>query len=638
MSWFLILSLIVTFYTAKKTSFDLINEAFRKGEISQIEYLDYLKKSVISPDDLPENYRGVNEPCGTPATIEAFRKFGVVLLSRPSLSGPEETIETEHFIIHYTQSGEDACSPSYANFVANVAEYSWYVEVDSLGWDAPPPDYGMGGDDRYDIYIIYLSGGVMGYTQAEYAGPDPNQEDATSYVAISNSLSNNDIKATVSHEFNHACQLSYSYNEGIWWMENCATWMGDVVYDDIDYYILYLVYSSPNPLDRPDYPITSDENLYWYAGAIWPMFLSEYYDIDMPRLAWARMGVNYGEHTLPDINYVLYNDYSSNLWVAFKNYAIWRYFTGDRADDYHFEEAASWPTSSVWATHDSYPASTAVSGDQFPDEPGGCNYIEFLGEQCSQLILSFDGDDGSVWGVEVVGLKSSGPPDEWDIPLDVGYTFTDTFSFNDYTRIVTIPVLIDWYASGVDIPYSYEGDTTMIVPDIEVEPQIVDIYDTDTGSFFVLNLGEGDLQVYSITPFVDWITDVSPDSFSVEPGDSQKVIVTVDTTGMDTLEAGYLSIYSNDPDETYKLVQVRVHLTPYICGDINGDGLVDQSDLIYLGNYLYGGGPPPVSFWAADVNGDGYVDSSDLIYLGNYLFNNGPPPQCGGGTFKQKGE
>jgi len=65
-----------------------------------------------------------------------------------------------------------------------------------------------------------------------------------------------------------------------------------------------------------------------------------------------------------------------------------------------------------------------------------------------------------------------------------------------------------------------------------------------------------------------------------------------------------------------------------VCGDINGDDLVNAADLSYLANYLFFGGPPPISMWAADVNGDGNVNAADLSYLANYLFFGGPVPDC----------
>ncbi len=62
------------------------------------------------------------------------------------------------------------------------------------------------------------------------------------------------------------------------------------------------------------------------------------------------------------------------------------------------------------------------------------------------------------------------------------------------------------------------------------------------------------------------------------------------------------------------------------CGDANGDEVVDIADVIFLINYLFIDGPPPVPLSAADVNLDFVVDIADVIYLINYLFIEGPPP------------
>ncbi len=61
-------------------------------------------------------------------------------------------------------------------------------------------------------------------------------------------------------------------------------------------------------------------------------------------------------------------------------------------------------------------------------------------------------------------------------------------------------------------------------------------------------------------------------------------------------------------------------------GDVNGDGGTDLSDLIFMVDYSFGGGPAPDCSDEADVNGDGGVDLSDLIYLVDYSFGGGPAP------------
>jgi hypothetical protein len=72
-------------------------------------------------------------------------------------------------------------------------------------------------------------------------------------------------------------------------------------------------------------------------------------------------------------------------------------------------------------------------------------------------------------------------------------------------------------------------------------------------------------------------------------------------------------------------------VTLYIPGDVDNDGYVDDGDVLYLSEFLYGSGqPPPYSvggfYPAADVNGDCIVDAADLTYLTNYVYSGGPAP------------
>ncbi|MCJ7496739.1 MAG: dockerin type I repeat-containing protein, partial [candidate division Zixibacteria bacterium] len=61
-------------------------------------------------------------------------------------------------------------------------------------------------------------------------------------------------------------------------------------------------------------------------------------------------------------------------------------------------------------------------------------------------------------------------------------------------------------------------------------------------------------------------------------------------------------------------------------GDADGDGKIMVSDVIYLINYLFRGGPVPLPLWTGDVNCDTKLNISDVVYLISYLFKGGPPP------------
>jgi len=73
---------------------------------------------------------------------------------------------------------------------------------------------------------------------------------------------------------------------------------------------------------------------------------------------------------------------------------------------------------------------------------------------------------------------------------------------------------------------------------------------------------------------------------------------------------------------------LSVYGKKFLRGDVNADGKINTSDVVYLINYLFISGPAPVPWRAGDVNSDGGINVSDVVYLINYLFIGGPPPPC----------
>jgi len=63
-------------------------------------------------------------------------------------------------------------------------------------------------------------------------------------------------------------------------------------------------------------------------------------------------------------------------------------------------------------------------------------------------------------------------------------------------------------------------------------------------------------------------------------------------------------------------------------GDLNGDGLIDVADIVFLVDYLYRNGNAPDPVEIADVNCSGVVNVGDVICLVNYLYKGGPAPDC----------
>lgn len=87
---------------------------------------------------------------------------------------------------------------------------------------------------------------------------------------------------------------------------------------------------------------------------------------------------------------------------------------------------------------------------------------------------------------------------------------------------------------------------------------------------------------------------------------------------------------SSDPSfHDYVTVKVSTIAPEAICGDANGDEIIDVGDVVHLLNYLYKGGPLPDCIpitSCGDVNLDGTIDVADAIYVLNYLYKGGPEP------------
>lgn len=82
-------------------------------------------------------------------------------------------------------------------------------------------------------------------------------------------------------------------------------------------------------------------------------------------------------------------------------------------------------------------------------------------------------------------------------------------------------------------------------------------------------------------------------------------------------------VFVADMDDSLRFIDLGVS---QICGDADGGGTVDVSDVVYLISFIFVGGGAPNPMEAGDANGSGGVDISDAVYLISYIFQGGSAP------------
>jgi hypothetical protein len=65
-----------------------------------------------------------------------------------------------------------------------------------------------------------------------------------------------------------------------------------------------------------------------------------------------------------------------------------------------------------------------------------------------------------------------------------------------------------------------------------------------------------------------------------------------------------------------------------VCGDANGDGIVNVGDAVFIINYVFRGGPWPGEDKCADPNNDYVINVGDAIFLVNFIFRGYTAPEC----------
>lgn len=324
-------------------------------------------RRVLAPGLLPDSLRtgsalpvksatGLSFRVRSSASDPAIRgdELAKAFLSRPQLQ-TSMVSPGGFFRIHYDVSGPNAVDgtdsdgsgrPDYAEAVAAAFDSAYTVMIGEMGFDPPPEDNGVDGDE-YDVYIENIPG-AYGWTNFE---TQISADRWVTYIEVDNDYSStptrglNGARVTAAHEFFHAVQLGYigrdDDNNGslddVFLMEAGSTWMEDVVYDNVNDYLFYLG-SFFNSDNRPfDYAY----GIHMYGLCVWFHFLEkrtggreivrDIWDALVDEPAMQAMGTALWE-----------NGY--DLAEELQLFRGWNCMTGYRSDpELYYPEGDTWP-------------------------------------------------------------------------------------------------------------------------------------------------------------------------------------------------------------------------------------------------------------------------------------------------------
>jgi len=208
----------------------------------------------------------------------------------------------------------------------------------------------------------------------------------------------------------------------------------------------------------------------------------------------------------------------------------------------------------------------------------------------------------------LIGLDSKGKPDS-------------SFAIEIYGRN-TLPL------RKFQIPLHYGGPLNLIFDSISTVGCRTDYFDTSIVAHF-------DPANYRAAVFV-YNTGIGMPDLDPGYGPILKVYFTIPSSSpLDSSNAvtfdpymTYSPIFFTSLLDYSPILESGSISVAYVCGDADGNNVVNALDITYLINYLYKHADAPNPVKSGNANGIGDVNILDITFLINYLYKHGPAPIC----------
>lgn len=379
----------------------------------QMLVADEMWKDILNANIKAGNIgEGQKIKCGFHQLMNAYRNGDVELHNRIGRSIKTSQMQMQevmispggHFRINYDLSGfhqipsydrDQNGIPDYLEFVSKSFDRAWEIEIETLGFRKPLDKTGQP-KTIYDIFcknlyseliygatVFYLDEkieSIPGNTYPSFIEISTDFSRA-SYPGISDGIIRDSvaIAVTAAHEFNHACHLSYNIWNGsatsgsfdpidLWYIENSATFMEEVVCNEINDYYEYLDNFFNTTARGLIYYYPEDRI---YGAVVLNIMFGQLYGNTITREVWERIveepAVGALDHTL--------QKKGTSLDAELHRLSEWMFFTGQNAvPDKFFPEAANYPQPLTIQTEMFLDGSSTIYADELP--PLAFEYLE----------------------------------------------------------------------------------------------------------------------------------------------------------------------------------------------------------------------------------------------------------------------
>ena len=241
--------------------------------------------------------------------------------------------------------------------------------------------------------------------------------------------------------------------------------------------------------------------------------------------------------------------------------------------------------------------------------------------------LCFAADTFGVYDFHVTA-KNGADSVDCDFTVNVsGVKVGDETVLPGGTVRVPITLFTDQPLSGFTIPLKYSttqpGNVTL--DSVSVVPWVGDSVYIVNDSVFIVHRPVQPIPM----PDSTGLMEVGYAYFRISNGAAPEIIPIDTTTGIYnavTYSYQFITAVGDTIVPLFVPGSVTIEGNPCVCGDFDCNGQIVITDVVYLVNYIFAGGPAPQDVSGGDVDCSGRCDISDVVYLVNYIFISGPAP------------